>query len=57
MIIKGTKLAVVDNSGPLIVKTIHLYSKTKFATLSNLILLTVKSYSLKKKIFIKRERV
>lgn len=49
MLIKGSTLKVVDNSGPIIVKVIHLYTKKKFGNLSDLVLLTVKSYSMKKK--------
>jgi len=50
MVIIGTKLTVVDNSGGKLAKCIVIKSKQKNATIGNLILVTLKIFFNKKKL-------
>jgi len=50
MIFVSTVVNVSDNSGARLAKCIHIYKKKKFASIGDMILISVKTYNPKKKI-------
>jgi large subunit ribosomal protein L14 len=50
MIFVSTILKVSDNSGARLAKCIHIYKKKKFASIGDMILVSIKTYNPKKKI-------
>ena len=49
MIFVSTVVNVSDNSGARLAKCIHIYKKKKFASIGDMILISVKTYNPKKK--------
>lgn len=50
MILISTVLNISDNSGPRTAKCIHIYNKKSFGSIGDTILVSVKTYNVKKKI-------
>jgi large subunit ribosomal protein L14 len=50
MIFVSTIVKVSDNSGARLAKCIHIYKKKKFASIGDMILVSIKTYNPKKKI-------
>jgi large subunit ribosomal protein L14 len=50
MVFVSTVVKVSDNSGARLAKCIHIYKKKKFASIGDMILVSVKTYNPKKKI-------
>lgn len=50
MIFVSTVVKVSDNSGARLAKCIHIYKKKKFASIGDMILVSIKTYNPKKKI-------